>query len=93
MSFSRGFPTAHCAHCEADQLVWRDPGTNAPRCLACDTELSEAAVERGAAGDIVDRNDYVFLDVTESAEACGCDTCPAQGKCHHTQDHDHEATT
>lgn len=90
MSLERGFPTAHCPRCAADQLVWRDPESNAPRCLSCDALLSEAAVERGAAGDIVDRNDYVFLDVTGSAEACGCDTCPAQGKCHHT--HDEETT-
>lgn len=85
MSFERGFPTAHCPTCDAAQLVWRDPATNLPRCLACDGELGESLVERGAAGDIVDRNDYVFLDVTLSAEPCGCDTCPAQGHCDHTR--------
>lgn len=85
MTFARGFPTAHCPTCDAEQLVWRDPATNAPRCLGCDTELGEALIERGAAGEIVDRNDYLFLDVTQSAEPCGCDTCPAQGHCDHTR--------
>lgn len=92
---SREFPTAHCPACDQRQLTWRDPETGAPRCLACDAPLDEAAVGAPAsehAADIIDRNDYVFLDVTHSAEACGCDTCPAQGKCDHTHapNGDHE---
>lgn len=81
---TRGFPIADCPRCEAPQLVWRAPETNEPRCLGCDTALDERAVRAGDAGEIAERNDYVFLDVTQSADPCGCDTCPAQGRCHHT---------
>ena len=83
---ARGLPTALCPRCDARQLVWREPASNTPRCLACDLELAETAVSHGDAGEVVDRNDYVFYDVTASADPCGCDTCPAQGHCDHTRE-------
>ena len=85
-SLERGFPIAFCTACDAEQLVWRNPETGAAACLGCDAPLDEGAVRRGGAEDISDRNDYVFLDVTLSAEPCGCDHCPAAGKCSHTRE-------
>ncbi|MCK6569647.1 hypothetical protein L6V77_00890 [Myxococcota bacterium] len=93
MSFTRGLPTAHCPACAEDQLVWRDPETNAPRCLGCDALLDEAQIGHARAAEVADRHDYVFLDVTQSAEACGCDTCPAHGHCEHTRDDAPETET
>ena len=83
---TRGFPVADCPRCEAPQLVWREPATNAARCLGCDAPLPEGAVQVGDAAAVVERNDYVFLDVTHSAEPCGCETCPGQNHCHHTSE-------
>jgi hypothetical protein len=84
MPIDRGLPVALCPACGETQLVWREPATNAPRCLGCDAELDEAQVVRAGADVVADRHDYVFLDVTQSAEPCGCDTCPAHDRCEHT---------
>ncbi len=83
MTFDRGLPVAHCPACGEAQLVWREPATNAPRCLGCDGPLEESQIARAGAEAVADRHDYVFLDVTQSAEPCGCDTCPAHDRCEH----------
>lgn len=93
-----GFPTAFCAPCDTTQLVWRPGAEGEAACLVCDAPIAQAKVAYGRPDDIADREQYVFLDVTATAEPCDCGTacgkegsaedcqaCPAQGRCDHTR--------
>jgi|GEM_PF-5724212 len=96
----RGLPTAFCASCATERVVWRDSDSGAPRCVACDALIVEGSIRSASADYVSEALGLSAWRVTESAEPCGCSDihaddphgcggCPAHGKCAHTRDSGH----
>ena len=93
----RGLPTAFCAPCAVERIVWRDADSSAPRCVVCDALVVEAAIRTVSPDDVSEALGLNAWRVTETSEPCGCSDlhaddpqgcggCPAHGKCAHTRD-------